>query len=314
MDDVGQVGHGHLQIDDGMDVEGEAMTQKIAVAIIHGMGQQDPHFADGMQQELLDRFAGRLGDEVDDPASELVIRPVYWAPVLQNAEEKLWKQVKKGGELDFTTLRRFLVDFAADAIAYQPTPQDRRVYDGVHEIFANVLDDLATGAGVKAPLCIIAHSLGSVIASNYFYDLQVDPAKGIIADSVRAAMGDTPLERGETLAQFYTMGSPIALWSLRYRDPDFGVPIAVPSPQLAQHYPNVKGEWVNYYDEDDVIAYPLKTINDAYRKVVKADRGINAGGLLSSWNPASHLGYWTDNDITKPIAAALAATWRSVNR
>jgi hypothetical protein len=70
---------------------------------------------------------------------------------------------------------------------------------------------------------------------------------------------------------------------------------------------------VNFYDEDDVIEYPLKTLNGAYRKAVKADRAVNAGGLLSSWNSASHLGYWTVNDVTKPIAEGLARTWKAVN-
>jgi len=286
------------------------MSQKIAVAIIHGIGEQDPNFADGMARELKDRFAREMGKKLKDPASELAILPVYWAPVLQGAEEELWKRMKRAGELDFTTLRRFLVDFAADAIAYQPTPTDRRIYDGIHEKFAEILNGLATEAGQKAPLCVIAHSLGSVIASNYFYDLQ-HPERSLIARNVKKRIGNTPLERGKTFALFYTLGSPIAIWSLRYDN--FGVPIAVPSPELSKYYPNLKGEWVNFYDEDDVIGYPLKTLNTAYRKVIKADRQINAGGLLSSWSPASHLGYWTDNDVTKPIAQELVRTWRAVN-
>ena len=286
------------------------MSQKIAVAIIHGIGKQDPNFADGMAWELKDRFAREIGNEIKDPASDLAILPVYWAPVLQGAEEELWKRMKRAGELDFTTLRRFLVDFAADAIAYQPTPTDRRIYDGIHETFAEILNRLAAEAGQKAPLCVIAHSLGSVIASNYFYDLQ-HPERSLIARNVKKRIGNTPLERGKTFALFYTLGSPIAIWSLRY--PNFGVPIAVPSPELSKYYPNLKGEWVNFYDEDDVIGYPLKTLNEAYRKAIKADRQINAGGLLSSWNPASHLGYWTDNDVTKPIAQELVRTWRAVN-
>ena len=286
------------------------MSQKIAVAIIHGVGKQDPKFADGMTQELKGRFAKELGQKIQDPASELAILPVYWAPAVQDAEEELWRRMKRGGEMDFTTLRRFLVDFAADAIAYQPTPKDRRIYDGIHEKFAESLNRLAAEAGEKAPLCVIAHSLGSVIASNYFYDLQ-HPKRPLIAARVKKKIGDTPLERGETFTLFYTLGSPIAIWSLRY--PNFGVPIEVPSPGLSKHYPDLAGEWVNYYDEDDVIAYPLKTLNEAYRKAIKADREINAGGLLSSWNPVSHLGYWTDNDVTKPIARELARTWRTVN-
>jgi len=286
------------------------MSQKIAIAIIHGVGKQDPQFADGMTQELKGRFAKELGQKIQDPASELAILPVYWAPAVQDAEEELWRRMKRGGEMDFTTLRRFLVDFAGDAIAYQPTPKDRRIYDGIHEKFAESLNRLAAEAGEKAPLCVIAHSLGSVITSNYFYDLQ-HPKRPLIAARVKKKIGDTPLERGETFTLFYTLGSPIAMWSLRY--PNFGVPIEVPSPGLSKHYPDLAGEWVNYYDEDDVIAYPLKTLNEAYRKAIKADREINAGGLLSSWNPVSHLGYWTDNDVTKPIAQELVMTWRAVN-
>ena len=151
---------------------------------------------------------------------------------------------------------------------------------------------------------------GSKPSCNYFYDLQ-HPQRPLIAARVKKKIGDTPLERGETFTLFYTLGSPIAMWSLRY--PNFGIPIKVPSPGLSKYYPNLKGEWVNFYDEDDVIGYPLKTLNEAYRKVIKADRQINAGGLLSSWNPASHLGYWTDNDVTKPIAQELVRTWRTVN-
>jgi hypothetical protein len=209
--------------------EGAKLPQKIAVAIIHGVGKQDPNFAEGIAQELRERFAKQVGKRGADPASALVIEPVYWAPVLQKTEEELQRRLRRGGEMDFTTLRRFLVDFAADAIAYQPTPSDRQIYDAIHRVFAQALGKLATDAGEKAPPCVIAHSLGSVIASNYLYDLQMDPRRKIISSRTRAMISNTPLERGEPLTLLYTLGSPIAIWSLRY--PDFGVPIAVPSPQ-----------------------------------------------------------------------------------
>ncbi len=53
---------------------------------------------------------------------------------------------------------------------------------------------------------------------------------------------------------------------------------------------------------DDILGYPLKPINPAYRRVVSRDITINVGGILSSWNPASHTKYWTDNDFTVPAA------------
>ena len=49
---------------------------------------------------------------------------------------------------------------------------------------------LAQEAGPDAPLCVIAHSLGTIIASNYIYDLQVDPFKHLISDAPRVMVAD----------------------------------------------------------------------------------------------------------------------------
>lgn len=288
----------------------------VAVAIIHGVGKQDSHFATGMIETLRTELERQIPSD-ESAGQAFVFEPVYWAPALQRREKDLWQQIKKGGELDFLALRRFMVDFAADAIAYQPTPNDRQIYDNVHATIARSLCRLAEKAGPTAPLCVIAHSLGSVIASNYFYDLHkefsaADP-KPMLCEQVRNAMGHTPLERGETMTSFYSLGSPLAIWSLRYEEPKFGRPIDVPAVELERHHPGLTGEWVNFYDEDDVIGYPLKKLNDAYEKVVKKDLAINAGGFLSSWSPLSHLGYWTDDDVTGPIAQGLAQIWQNVN-
>lgn len=289
------------------------MPTKVAVAIIHGIGSQSPDFADATMAELASRFAKLVRSQTPNAAAELVMKPVYWAPELQKDENELWLRLHKGGELDFLSLRRFMVNFAADAIAYQPAPKERDAYDRIHARFAAALNELAAAAGPTAPLCVVAHSLGTVIASNYFYDLEMRTRKRLLARKVRDEMDDTPLERGETLTCLYTFGSPIALWSLRYEN--FGRPIHVPSPKLTKHHPalGAAAEWINFYDDDDVIGYPLRSLNDAYKKAVKEDRRINAGGLLSSWNPLSHNGYWTDNDLTKPIAAGLAKVWQRAN-
>jgi hypothetical protein len=159
---------------------------------------------------------------------------------------------------------------------------------------------------------VIAHSLGTVIASNYLYDLEVYPRKRIIAKTVRQAMGKTPLDRGETLASLYTLGSPIAMWSLRYEN--YGIPVAVPSPKLAKRRRDLETEWVNFYDQDDIIGYPLRSLNDHYRKAVNEDIEVNTGNIFTSWNPASHTEYWTDNDVTVRVAEGLARLWKSANR
>ena len=288
------------------------MQTKLAVAILHGVGTQGDDFADEMIEKLREKFAKELKPRVSDPEKQLEIEFVHWAPALQNDQDELWKRMEKGGEMDFRRLRKFIVDFAGDAIAYQPASTDQVIYDRVHLKMAEALNRLAKRAGETAPLCVVSISLGTIIASNYYYDLQnTKPKKRLMSDEVRAQIGDTPLEKGETLALFYTLGSPIALWSLRYKN--FGKPIDVPSPKLTRHHPGLKGEWINLYDEDDVIGYPLKTLNDEYRKRVKADVTTNVGGILTSWNPASHLKYWTDGDVIQTVVKGLVKVWNAVN-
>ncbi len=287
------------------------MTQKIAVAIIHGVGAQDARFAEPMVEEIAERFANQLPKTVENPKSELVIVPVHWAPVLQTAQTQLWRKVNQNANLNWMRLRRFMIEFVADAVAYQPSPREKTNYDAIHARLAKAFNTLAFDAGPKAPLCVIAHSLGTVIASNYFYDLSASRSRKLLSNAVINEMGQSALEKGETLTWFHTLGSPLAMWSLRYDN--FGKPISVPSTKLVKHHPALKGGWINYYDNDDVIAYPLRSINDAHKKAIKEDREINVGGILSSWNPMSHNQYWTDNDVTKPIARNLADTWKAIN-
>jgi len=60
------------------------VSQKIAIVIIHGVGKNDPHFADGITQKLRRTFSRYLLNEriIPNPSSELVIEPIYWNPVL----------------------------------------------------------------------------------------------------------------------------------------------------------------------------------------------------------------------------------------
>lgn len=172
-------------------------------------------------------------------------------------------------------------------------------------MIALTLANLATEAGEKAPLCIISHSLGAVIASRYVWDLQDNDSDPIVP------IGDTPLEKGETLNLFYTLGTQIPLWSMSYDD--YRKPIEMPSPKLGNHYSDLTGEWINFFDKDDVLGYPLQNINKHYSKVV-VDKKVNAGNFFSNWTPLSHNDYWKDDEVIEPIAEALVRTWEAVNK
>lgn len=299
-------------------------VQKIAVAVIHGMGSGDADVDAGnleqpkdfskLSRQLIEKFAEQLEISPEEAESRLVFEYIYWAPLLQADQQELWEKVN-GENLRFEWLRFFFINVLGDTIAYQVTSErDRRLYDLIHARVAQGLRNLAQKAGPTAPLCTIAHSLGTVIASNYFYDLQEFSrsrgTKVLMPESVRIQMENTPLERGETLTLFYSLGSPLALWSLHQK---FDRPIQVPAKQLKTYHPDLVGEWVNFYDPNDIISYPLKSLSPEYEQVVTTDWPVNVGNLLTSWNPLSHVAYWTDRFITDAIAQALASTWKVVN-
>ncbi|RWZ60648.1 chemotaxis protein [Halobacillus fulvus] len=281
------------------------MTKKVAVLILHGIGSQVATFADEMIKELEERFAEATESSARDHIS---FAPVLWASVFAEDQTELWNRLKQRADLDYMTLRKFTVDFLADAIAYQPSSSKDNNYDKVHAELAQGIQKLEEEAGPDAPLCVICHSLGTVIASNYLYDLQV---KKEVGARTRSLLSDSPLSRGETFTHFYTMGSPIALWSLRFKD--FGLPIAVPSPKYQDYYSSVKGEWINFFDRDDILAYPLKGINEKYNQAVTEDVEVRAGGPVIGWTPVAHIGYSDNELVLKRIASGIVKLWRDVN-
>ncbi len=298
--------------------------QKIAIAIIHGMGSGDtdvdqgsleqPEYFRTISRKIIEKFAKQVQISEQEAESQLVFEMIYWAPLLQTDQKELWEKVR-GENLRFEWLRFFFINVIGDTIAYQVTSdRDRRLYDLIHARFAESLRNLAERAGPTAPLCTIGHSLGTVIASNYFYDLQefsrTQGGRVLMPEAVQNHMENTPLERGETLTLFYSLGSPLALWSLHQK---FDRPIEVPAKKLSLYHPDLVGEWVNFYDPTDIISYPLKSISPQYEKVVTTDWPVNVGNLLTSWNPLSHLAYWNDRFIADAIGEALANTWKGVN-
>lgn len=284
------------------------MSHTIAILFLHGIGRTEPGYTTGIQRALTRRFECRVKGEAPDSGSELVFEETNWSASLQREEDRLWDRLDSGSPLRFAPLRRFMVDFAADAIAYQPAPSDRSAYDDIHGAVAESLARLAERAGPRAPLVVVAHSLGTVIASNYLYDL-AKRRGSFLSPEVRKKIGKNPLESGETLSLIVTMGSPIALWSLRY--PRFGAPIPFPPRKLSVHHPRLRAKWINVYDPDDVIGYPLRGLNARYRETVTEDRSVSVGSILTGWNPMSHVGYWNSRGVADQIGDEIADIWRA---
>jgi hypothetical protein len=106
----------------------------------------------------------------------------------------------------------------------------------------------------------------------------------------------------EWLACMVTFGSTIPLFTFAY---DKIVPITLPGSRLPPAAV-ARPRWLNFYDQDDVLGYPLRPVSREYAATVDEDIEINVGRFGLSSTPLSHNAYWTDNDFTDPVAGLLA--------
>ena len=280
--------------------------KKLGVLTVHGMGDQEPDYAAPMIEELHRRI---FGDSVSIEDSDIAWEAGYWADDIQKEQDKLWKTLSKNPNMSYTKLRRFVVSALGDAVGYQRVGSSNGTrmdyYEKFHQSINESLQNLRGRLGDDdKPLIVIAHSLGSVIMSNYIWDVQKEDVKG------------TPFERMETLAGFITFGSTIPLFALAYKQRQN---ILFPPKNIENYFPQMNRgkvkdvvKWINFFDADDVLGYPIGHLGPNYGIV--EDREISVGGLLTFWNPFSHADYWTDNDFTVPVADAIEGVFRLLRR
>ena len=210
---------------------------------------------------------------------------------MKRREDELWDELTASHTLRYDRARRFVISSFGDALAYQRMPsQQTDVYRTIHARIREHLGALRDQMGGDKPIVVLAHSLGSVIVSNFTWDEQKSPTASA-----------TPTQRMETLAGLVTFGSNIPLFTLCL---DEVVAIRFPVPALTGSLRDA-ARWLNFFDADDVLGYPLRPLSDSYRDAVSADLQINVGSILRSWNPLSHEEYWTDNDFIAPVAGLI---------
>lgn len=268
------------------------MENKIGVLFIHGMGSAPDDFAHDTIQELREKISGRgLNRE------EVAWQSVHWAPLLSARESQLWVDLSAEHDLNWAKLRKFFLNAFGSSTAYRARKEGgddfyHRVQATVHQSLQELRLKLG---GDDKPLVVIAHSLGSLIISDYIWDRQ----KGREAER----FGGSRFERMETLSGLVTLGSNIPLFTVTC---DNIVSIQFPPPQLPERLKK-KAKWLNLYDSDDVLGWPLKPLSPSYAQVVTEDMEVNVGNILTSWNPANHAGYWTDDSVVKPAAYLIAS-------
>lgn len=285
------------------------MPKDVGVIVIHGMGSQgrtkpDDSAVPTYSKTMHKRVARELGVKMD----RVAWREVFFAHILQDRQEAFLRAIKR--RTDFDKLRGFVMCNLSDAASYRKTndPNDT-TYEMIHAQIDAVMAELRADLGPNAPVVILAHSLGGHIMSNFIYDQQA------IKRSTGQGRFAEPIRNMETVAGLITFGCNIPVFVFAY-PPDRVFPIDRPNAGLPPQL-KFKTWWYNLYDRDDVLGYPLRDIGPLYADLVRVkelrDVPVNAGGLLTSWNPASHNAYWGDPDVYEPVSRFLQNMMRGVD-
>jgi len=295
-----------------------AVTRAINIMIIHGIGWGDRGttygrpLEDGIRREF-DRVIRRfkLDEDLHRAAKgkqALRFECVCWDPVTQTPQDALLRVMfgRAGlrGRLSLSrTMRRNMIGLLGDVTAYE-RDANNKVYQAIHAEVQKCAQALREASSNErdengyAPLSIIGHSLGSVIASDFVWD---------------HALKHSHLLDGYQLAlhNMFLMGSPMAVYALRgnaYGGKE-SIREALDCPvQVEPEY----GMWLNMYDRQDAIGFPLEPI-ESYKKEGVIDREVKAGNWMTGWNLGSHTGYWKSEEVWRFIGHKLAIDWARIN-
>ena len=288
---------------------------KLAVVLVHGIGNYRKDWANkiipAIQSRLKSKLKSILGKDAPNNLDEVVvITRTYWEGVFKDREKHLRqkfdgfpKPVKAGGpwwdKMSKPLWRAFkkfqnqiVTDFIGDIIGYLHKPAQKAVYSKISDTLRGCHSRIGQTQD-KIPLTFVAHSLGTVMTSDYIYE-QNNPQS--------ETSGPKVMKEHFVLENLFTIGSPLSLFSLRFGGPEmFTRPVSVESPS---------GRWVNIFDEDDPVGMPLKILNEAYDKVVHKDVLVNSGvyGI-------SHANYFKKSSkVLDIICQKLAIDWIALNQ
>ena len=269
--------------------------KRVAVLVIHGIGAQRRDFAEPLIKGVNREVRG-LGCS----AQSIAWQSVFWDDLLAPRQSEYLQRAMPHGRLNYRRLRKFVVAALGDAGAYRQRPSGSdfsgdlsQTYQQVHRRIEEAMSELYNGplAGRPLPLVLLAHSFGGHILSNYVWDSQTRPDRRL-----------SPFERMNWLSGFVTFGCNIPLFTFAVSDP---VPIRFPAPKLPKRF-RARARWLNFYDPDDVLGWPLQPVSAAYARAVDTDVRLQVGGLAGGWTPAAHLLYWRDQKFASEVAALLA--------
>jgi hypothetical protein len=181
--------------------------------------------------------------------------------------------------------RHFMTFYIGDVVIYS-SPEGENL---IRAYVFNELDGIIRDH--SATFSVVAHSLGSVIAYDYLYNVFGKE------ESKRRRVRE---DHRQQLRHFFTFGSPIGLFLLRRTDL-FGDGTNDNSPARLLSNPiglnRETGRWLNFYDNQDILACPLKNF---FPGIVE-DVNVQTGNLVYN----SHVKYWRSREMVQKIVRCI---------
>lgn len=268
-------------------------NKSVALFTIHGMGETPKNY----HHLFLERIKKQMGENW----KRVKFESIYYQDILQFNQTEIFKKMKILTRWD--GLRKFVLYNLSDAASvdyrrweknslYHQT--QKRIWDTLKKIYKRYDEQ-------KIPVVILAYSLGCHVLSNYIWDSQQkDPSSGVWKyENIKALdKKEKSFLKLKSMSKLITIGCNIPVFVAGYKD-------IKPFKTLNKNF-----QWINLYDKDDILGWPLKPLGKEYRELVQ-DVAINANENLEdlvfkSWNPRSHESYFGDRQVISTVANALS--------
>ena len=262
----------------GVASQGSAEPE-IGVLTLHGVGSQ----------RRGSDFDAKLREILQDKAGErtrIVVRTVYYHGESRDRQSDLWKEFDRLEDkfpkaLDQKIARRLMLVTIGDALAYSNNPDDENsFYRRAHIEVRRALDNLEGELGGSAPVAVVAHSLGCKVMFDYLCDVQT--ARGIWAGKTRP----NEFQKLANLRLLITTGCNL---------PFFESAVSVTEQRFFRFHKDF--HWVNFYDRDDLLGWPLRPLGGRFGEIVRDEERNRIGSVVTS-----HFKYWRDDQLNKEIA------------
>ena len=255
------------------------MERTVHVVMIHGIGKHT--------DEIWPERIAPLEKKLSQRGVKASISGISYATIAQGYADDYWYDIDV--DLDYKWAREPLLHIFADAMVYGNRPLlAKSNYRQVHQIVHTRLSAVINQMAEDDRLVIRAHSFGCHVISNFIYDNQ--ESKGAHDTDLDGEPQSLPKikELDDRLALLVTSGCNIPLFAA-------GGPHPVPFSR-----PNENFRWLNIFDKDDILGWPIEPLGPGYQTDWISDRQVNSGGPFRSHNNS-----WFDDDVNNRIVTAI---------